>query len=117
MKSVGIPLFKSITLLLPVLLCGILAFAVPATATAAPAAARQESINVADQAPFILVAGEITSGGAEGVLQLDRSLLAQHLQFFLQNIYPQPQDTILPIRSYQASKGDCGLHTILTKGP
>ncbi|WP_266202357.1 hypothetical protein [Pontibacter kalidii] len=117
MKSVGIPFLKSISLLLAVLLCGILAFAVPATVTAAPTAAQQESITFADQAPFILVAGEITSGEAEGVLQLDRSLLTPLLQFFLQHIYPQPQDTTLPTRSYQASKGDCGLHTILTKGP
>ncbi|OKL40111.1 hypothetical protein [Pontibacter flavimaris] len=117
MKSVGIPLFKSITLLLAVLLCGILAFAVPATATAGPAAARQESTTFADKAPFILVAGEITSGEAEGMLQLDRSLLTQHLQFFLQRFYPNTRDTTQAPHSYPASKGDCGLHTILIKGP
>ncbi|MDX5481884.1 MAG: hypothetical protein LPK07_09390 [Hymenobacteraceae bacterium] len=119
MKTTGIQVLKKLNVLLAVLLCGVLAFAMPVTVKAAPAqdAAPQEVTDLAAENQLVLFAGEVSSGEPEAVLQLDRSFLTPILQVLLQRLYPQATTTAPAPHSYPASKGDCGLHTILTKGP
>jgi hypothetical protein len=119
MKTTGIKAIKKLHVLLAVLLCGVLAFAMPVPVHATPSdvTAQQDIVNLSNDSPLVLFAGEISSGEPEAVLQLDRSLLAPILQVLLQKLYPQAIHTAPAPHSYPASKGDCGLHTILTKGP
>ena len=115
----GIQVVKKLHVLLAVLLCSVLAFAMPGTVKAVPATvvAQQESLDHTSEQQQVLFAGEVSSGESEGVLQLDRSLLTPILQVLLQQLYPLTSSTAPAAHSYPASKGDCGLHTILTKGP
>ncbi len=103
-------------LLLAVVLCSLFAVAAPVSAEVAPAP-QSGTVKSAEQPAFTLIAGSVVSGEVEGVLQLDRAPLTPLLQAFLHTLYPQPQDTAQAPHSFPASKGDCGLHTILTKGP
>ena len=119
MKTLGTQATKMLHVLLAVLLCSMMAFAMPVTVKAAPAtdAAQQESVGHTSEHQQVLFAGEVSSGESEAVLQLDRSLLTPIIQFLLQNLYPYTPASSPAPHSYPASKGDCGLHTILTKGP
>ncbi|WP_439882745.1 hypothetical protein ACSX1A_06150 [Pontibacter sp. MBLB2868] len=119
MKTMGIQVVKKLHVLLAVLLCGVFAFAMPVTVKAAPTqhAAQQSVVDLAAAQQIVLFAGDVTSGAPEAVLQLDRSLLTPILQVLLQQLYPLTSSTAPAAHSYPASKGDCGLHSILTKGP
>ncbi|GAB3201166.1 hypothetical protein ABID22_003392 [Pontibacter aydingkolensis] len=119
MKSTGIQIYKKLNLLLAVLLCSMLAFTIPITVKAAPTSdtAYQDNVDYSAENQLVLFAGEVCSGEPEAVLQLDKSLLAPILQVLLQQLYPNLQNASPAPHSYPASKGDCGLHTILTKGP
>ncbi|MBC5992205.1 hypothetical protein [Pontibacter cellulosilyticus] len=91
----------------------------PVTLKAAPVldVSQQENVDFAAENQLVLFAGEVSSGEPEAVLQLDKSLLTPIFQVLLQQLYPSAQFTAPAPHSYPASKGDCGLHTILTKGP
>lgn len=119
MKITGMQVFGKLKILLAVLLCSVLAFAMPVTVKAAPTpdAAYQDNIDFTAENQLVLFAGEVSSGEPEAVLQLDKSLLTPILQVLLQRLYPQNTCKASAPHSYPASKGDCGLHTILTKGP
>ncbi|MDX5435587.1 MAG: hypothetical protein LPK03_00220 [Pontibacter sp.] len=114
----GIQVIKKLNVLLAVLLCSVFAFALPVTVKAAPVwdTEQQENVGFSAENQLVLFAGEVSSGEPEAVLQLDKSLLTPILQI-LQKLYPKTIHTAPAPHSYPASKGDCGLHTILTKGP
>ncbi|MHA6248263.1 hypothetical protein ACXYMU_10030 [Pontibacter sp. CAU 1760] len=106
-------------ILLAILLCSVLVSAIPVTARAAqsPNVTQHDAIDLTLENQLVLFAGEVSSGVPEAVLQLDKSLLAPVLHVLLQRLYPQGQRSVPAPHSYPASKGDCGLHTVLTKGP
>lgn len=67
--------------------------------------------------PFAVKAGEVSSGDSEAVLQFEEFLLAQIVQNLLQQNYPLHSGSTAVPAFYTFSKGDCGLNSILTKGP
>ncbi|MFD2513285.1 hypothetical protein ACFSRY_05360 [Pontibacter locisalis] len=117
MNVTGIQVFKKLNILLAVLLCSLFAFAIPVTTKAATDATHQESIHLAAESPLVLFAGEVSSGEPEAVLLLNKSLLTPILSAILVRLYPENANIAPAPHSFPASKGDCGLHTILTKGP
>ncbi|WP_276497056.1 hypothetical protein [Pontibacter litorisediminis] len=96
-----------------------LVIAAPVSLKAAPAleAAQHEVVDLAAENQLVLFTGETSPGEPEAVMQLDKSLLTPILQVLLQRLYPLASNTVPAPHSYPASKGDSGLHTILTKGP
>ncbi|WP_018478875.1 hypothetical protein [Pontibacter roseus] len=119
MKPTGRQVLTKLNVLLAVLLCSVLAYALPVAAQAAAhpeESVIQKRLNTADEAPLVLLAGKCTSG-EEGILQLDKSLLLPLFYSLLQKLYAGGPGTATAPNSYPASRGDCGLHTIFTKGP
>jgi hypothetical protein len=119
MKLTGIQVFKKLNILLAALLCSILAIALPVDLKAEPTipADQQQLTNHTEEIPLLFVAGDATPGEAKGILQLDKTLLTPLLYALLLQLYPHPQDTVPSPQTYAATKSDCGLHTILIKGP
>lgn len=113
-------LLKKLSLYLAVLLCGVLAISVGTTVTAAPfpTPVAQENLHSADEdtPPFTLMAGEMTSGGSEVMLQLDKALFMALIATVLQQLYANSAATEA-IPAYPYFKRNCGLYTVLTQGP
>lgn len=99
-------------------MCSILLFALPASANIAPTLSnsQHQEVTTADQPSLTLFAGEV-AGASEGVLQLDKLALPAFIAAFLKVYYPQTTKLATAPNDFPASRGDCGLHTILTKGP
>lgn len=118
MESTGIQLFKKVNVLLAVLCCCVFTLAIPAPLQAAPPtdAAQVKSIGLAVENPLVVYVGNVSCDPKDALL-LERSLLTPVLLAWLQNLYPQNEVLAPTTRSFSASKDDCGLHTILTKGP
>lgn len=119
MKTTGAQLFRKLNVLLAILLCSVLAFVQPVTAQAAshPDAVLQQSLDVAEKAPLVLLGGHFISGEALGVPQLERALLAPLVSSLLHRLYPIDKGAAPSPHASSVSKDDCGLYTILTKGP
>ena len=119
MKTTGIQLLKKLHVLLAAWLCCLLVIAIPARLQATPTAAAdlQRELAQADDAPLLLVVGEVTFGEAEAVLLLNKSFLTPLFYSLLHHFYPYTQSTLPALSPCPASKDDRGLHTILTKGP
>lgn len=119
MIATGIQVIKKLHVLLAVMLCAVLAFAMPVPVHAAPSqeATQQDLLDLSVEKQLVLFAGEISSGEPEAVLQLDKALLTPILRVVLQQLYPQAQNAAPAPHFHPASNGGCGLHTILTKGP
>jgi len=119
MKITGIQFFKKLGMWLAMLLCSLLTAMQPVPLQAAPA--RQTvaagTVSPSDQDPLTLFAGETNVAEALGVLQLDKDLLIPILHAFLDKSYPQFKTSGAVHGAFPASKGDSGLHTILTTGP
>ena len=111
-------MLKKLKVLLAVMLCSMLAIAIPVSLQAAPteAADQQRQIEHAEDASLLL-AEEVNSGEVEAVLILDKSLLTPLFYSLLQHLYPNSLGTSPAPLPCPASKDDCGLHNILTKGP
>lgn len=117
-----VPFFKKLSLLLAILLCSVLAFmvVVPATAKAVPApdTAKELCIHSSDEVPFVIVAGEVSAGEVEGILQKAEKPLWSPLEaFLLQLIYPQSLSNEAIPGHHPLHSGSKLLHSILTKGP
>ena len=119
MKLTGIQLLKKVNVLLAVLLCCVLAFSmpVPVKAAAKSYTTQQPSIESDTENPLDLYAGKVCAGETEAVLLLGKSLLTPVMQAILQHLYPNSNAAAPAPFSFPATKGDSGLHTILTKGP
>lgn len=97
-----------------------LTFAVPATSKAAPAPEKgiKEHINVSDDVPLSIVAGEFSAGETEGVLQPhEKAMWAPLTKAILQLLYPQSLITEAIPNHHSNQTGSRLLHSILTKGP
>lgn len=76
------------------------------------------SIVKQDQAnDLILFAGEVSSGEPEAVLQFYKTSFLPLLRAYLHTLFSESNNIVAAPIDFQSSKGDCGLHTILTKGP
>ena len=119
MKTTGIQLLKKLHVLLAAWLCCLLVIAIPVRLQATPTATAelQREIAQADDEDFLLVAGEVTSAEIQAVLLLDKFLLTPQYYALLHHLYPGTQSPLPASPPGAASKDDCGLHTILTKGP
>lgn len=119
MKTTGAQLLQKLNVLLAVLLCSVLAFAQPVTAQPASKSGElhQYSLNDTKEAPPALLAGHFISGEALGASQIDKSLLFPLICSLLHKLYLVSNGAAPAPHSYPASRGDCGLHTILIKGP
>lgn len=115
----GASFFKKLYVLLAVLLCSVLTIAMPVAAQAASpnTVMHVPQVEEDDALPFQLIAGEVSPGDAEAVLQLDKAFLNQVFQDLLQHVYPEYSGGAAVPAFYSFSRRDCGLHTILTKGP
>jgi hypothetical protein len=117
MITMGASLLKKLSVLLAVLLCSVLTVALPVVTHAVPDKAATQNIGVdKEDVALALTAGEVSSGDAEAVLQLDKALLGQLFRTLLQQAYPQHLISPAVPAFYAFSKED-HLHTILTKGP
>ncbi|RDV16615.1 hypothetical protein DXT99_02190 [Pontibacter diazotrophicus] len=117
-KATLVPIFEKLSLLLAMLLCSAFAFAVPATAAPALATENNQSAYSSDEATFSIVAGEVSAGDAEGILQkAEKTLWSPITRVFLQLLYPQPliTEAVPSHRSFHS--GANILHSILSKGP
>jgi hypothetical protein len=118
MKKAPLRVIYSIYLVLAVLLCSILMLTPSnANANSISSVNQQESLYDNAEASQILFAGDIASGEVEGLIQLGKSQLLPFIKVYFQLLYPQSNTIGAAPNDYPASKGDCGLHTILTKGP
>ncbi len=118
MKKAGLRVLKSIHFGLAVLLCTlIMLLPTVSSATPSPVISQQESLHEEDLAPAILFAGECAAGEMEGLSQLSKFQWAPCFKAYLLLLYPRSATSGAAPNDYPASKGDCGLHTILTKGP
>ncbi|WP_162055021.1 hypothetical protein [Pontibacter pamirensis] len=115
----GASCLKKLYVLLAVLLCSVLTLAVPVVSQAASPdiVASTLQVDADNESPFQLTAGDVSPGDAEAVLQLDKSPLSQVFQNLLQQKYPEQADAPAVPSFYSFSRRDCGLYTILTKGP
>lgn len=106
-------------MLLAVLLCSVSIIAMPVVAEAASPATETQSPDRSadDDSPSQLTAGDVSPGEAEAVLQLDKAVINQVLQNLLQHAYPKHSGSPAVPAFYSFSRRDCGLYTILTKGP
>ncbi|GAA4431315.1 hypothetical protein GCM10023188_18720 [Pontibacter saemangeumensis] len=107
---------RKLSALLAILLCAVLTFALPVVTNPAPSKVAKQTLSVADDASFVLTAGEVSSGDTKGVLQLDNVLLSRLFRTLLQQVYPQSAISPAVPAFYAFSRTD-HLHTILTKGP
>ncbi|SIT81873.1 hypothetical protein [Pontibacter indicus] len=120
MKTTVAQVLKKLNVLLTILLCGVLTIALPATVQAnnLPKRLFQESTNTVEEAPLAFFLGDYTPGEVVGLPQLERSLLAPLFYLLLQKIYPNGKGAIpAVVHASSASKDDCGLYIIQTKGP
>jgi hypothetical protein len=118
MKTTGAQLLQKLNVLLAVLLCSVLAFAQPVTAQPASKSGELHlySLNDTDEAPLTLLAGHFISGESLGASQVDKSLLFPLVCSLLHKLYSAGNGAAPAPHSYPASRGDCGLHSILIKG-
>ncbi|MFD3003210.1 hypothetical protein ACFS7Z_22805 [Pontibacter toksunensis] len=113
----GASFLKKLSVLLAVLLCSVLTVALPVITHATPAKAATQSVGMdKEDVSLALSAGEVSSGDAEAILQLDKALLGQLFRTLLQQVYPKYFISPAVPAFYAFSKED-HLHTILTKGP
>ena len=119
MKKTGIRAFHELNILLAIMLCILFTCFLPATVKATPTSDKVSEVSVDNtlDSSQILFAGETSSNEPEGMLRINRNILLPALHIVLQTLYPQTNLLSNSPHSYPASKGDCGLHTILTKGP
>lgn len=115
----GSSFLKKLSVLLAVLLCSVLALALPVVSYASPAdnLTSLSAADVSDDVHFSFTAGEVTSGDPEAVLQLDKTSFGHIYQFLLQHIYPEQFNSPSIPAYYAFSVRDCSLSSILTKGP
>ena len=120
MKGTELSDFRKLSLLLALLLCSLFAFTLPASASTVPAPYTQifHDASSADEAPFILIAGEVSAGETEGVLrQYEKTLLPPFAKAFLQLLYPQLLTSEAPPAHHPFLPWSNFRHSILTKGP
>lgn len=116
----GTSFFKKLSVVLAMVLCWVLALSMPAVSYAVvPSVSAVPAAQVAaeDELPFAVTAGEVSAGDTKGVLQLERHQPAQLTHSLLQQIYTAHASSPAVPAFYAFSKMDCGLHSILTKGP
>lgn len=119
MIPTGMPFLKKLTLLLTVLLYSVLALGLPVI----PQAAVPGDItyfNAADntnEESFAFMAGEVTSGDPEGVLQLDKTVFGLLFKAILQQVHPASDSSTALPPPHQTILRHCSLSSILTKGP
>lgn len=112
--------FKRVSLLLAMLLCSVLAFAVPVATKANTGLdlTKEQHVHISDEAPFSLIAGEVSAGEAEGVLpQVEKLTLTQFTKLLLQQLYPEPLNSRAVTAHFSFHLGSSIRHSILTKGP
>ncbi|WP_237144591.1 hypothetical protein [Pontibacter pamirensis] len=113
-----VSIFEKLSLLLAMLLCSAFAFAVPATATPPSTVDYSYSAYTSDEAAFPVVAGEVSAGDSEGILQkAQKTLWPPFTKVFLQLLYPQPPITEAVPSHLSFHSGANILHSILSKGP
>lgn len=119
MKTTVAQVLKKLNVLLTILLCGVLTIALPATVQAnnLPEGLYQESTNTVEEAPLAFFLGDYTPGEVVGLPQLERSLLTPLFYLLPQKNYPNGKGAIPAPHASAASKDDCGLYIIQTKGP
>lgn len=113
----GASFLKKLSVLLALLLCTVLTFALPVVTHAAPSKEAKQTLSVASDVSLVLTAGEVSSGDTKGVLQLDKAQLGRLFRTLLRQLYPQYAAFPAVPAFYAFSKTNCGLHSILTKGP
>jgi len=124
MITKGAPFSKKLSVLLGVVFCCMLLVAKPfglyaagIHASPSPAAAESSYMGESADLPFAVETGEVSSGDPEAVLQLDQILLAQSVHSLLRPRYPVGSGSPAVPAFYAFPKSNCGLHSILTKGP
>ncbi len=90
---------------------------VNANPSATPAAQQEILYNDNSYDSHEFVAGNITSGEVEGFIQVNKSQVIPFVKVYFKLLYLKSVTSGTAPVDYPATKGDCGLHTILTKGP
>lgn len=119
-KTTEVLNFKKVSLLLAMLLCSVLAFAVPVASKAAIGldTPKERQVHASDEAPFSVIAGEVSAGEAEGVLpQVEKLSLSMLPKLLLQQLYPEPINSEAVPAHAPFHLGSSIRHSILTKGP
>ncbi|WP_161888686.1 hypothetical protein [Pontibacter russatus] len=119
MVTTGTSFFEKLSVVLALVLCAFLTLSMPAVSYASPAGSGAPAAQVAaeDELPFAVTAGEVAAGDAKGVLQLERAPLVQLTSSLLRQVHTAHASSPAVPAFYAFSKMDCGLHSILTKGP
>ncbi|WP_439882545.1 hypothetical protein ACSX1A_05120 [Pontibacter sp. MBLB2868] len=115
----GILLNNKLYTLLAVLLCCALGFCFP-IATQAATPPSQNIIQSSDNdemAPFAVAPDEDAAVDVDAILQLKKNSLVPFFQTVLGYLYPPQQVKNVMPGEAPFSKGDCGRHSCLTKGP
>ena len=120
MITIGTSFFEKLSVLLVMMLCCTLTLSMPVVSYAAEpsgSAVPTDRIAAEDALPFTVTAGEVSAGDTKAVLQLEKYLLAQPVHSLFRQIYPAYASSPAVPAFYAFSKRDCGLNSILTKGP